>query len=93
MTNEKTTNSAASALSAGLGAWLPIETAPENQVEVLVFVPGHAPPVFAAQKICGEWCYSAATRYAPKDDFYGDAPVYPTFWQPLPEAHNVKWTA
>ena len=66
--------------------WQPIETAPKGLIEVLVFVPEHAPLVFTAKCIYGRWGCSSAGRFAPEDDFYGDAPINPTHWMPLPEA-------
>lgn len=68
--------------------WQPIETAPRDQTEVIVFAPDETPSVFTAKLISNEWCYSVAGRYAPEDDFYGDKPIRATLWMSLPEAPN-----
>ena len=70
--------------------WQPISTAPTDQEEVLVYVPDESPPVFTAMCIMGIWCYSRLGSYAPIDDFFGDAPLKPTTWQPLPLPPNAS---
>lgn len=64
--------------------WQPIETAPRC-VEVIVFAPSENPAVSTAELDAREWTYSRAGQYAPIDDFYGDGPLHPTHWMPLPE--------
>lgn len=64
--------------------WQPIETAPKDEREVIVFCPDNYPQVFTAAFVCGEWGCSVEDRCAPKDDFYGDSPKHPTYWMPLP---------
>lgn len=93
MTNEKTPDSAASVLSAGLGAWLPIETAPRDGTKILMACPWLG--------VCGpgEW---STDKYAKKprpywthwgERIWGVQRVradQPTHWQPMPEAPNAK---
>ena len=86
--HEQTRKQAITALSQARDAaleegWQPIETAPRDQTEILVFVPSRSPPVFTAQYIDG-WSASTEGRYAPEDDFYGDEDFEPTHWRPLP---------
>ena len=90
MTNEKTPDSAASALSAGLGVWLPIETAPKDGTHVLIkpkkygYMNGNqqSPPCvahwFVDPDLGGYWVISVSNI------------DIPGFWMPLPEAPNVK---
>lgn len=73
-----------SRLSRTEGEWRPIETAPKDGSEVIVFCPKNRPQVFTAAFVCGEWGCSVEDRCAPKDDFYGDSPKWPTHWMPLP---------
>jgi hypothetical protein len=64
--------------------WQPIETAPVDE-EILVFCPDVTPQIFTADydgKICS---FSVGGRYAPRDDFFGDDPMHPTHWMPLPK--------
>lgn len=69
--------------------WQPIETAPSDQVEVIVCDPKQNPPVFTAIMIFGSWYKSSGGRYAPEDARYGDEPSYPTMWMPVPAVPNV----
>ena len=65
--------------------WQPIETAPTNMMEVLVYVPDEWPTVFTAMCVMGKWGYSSAGRSTPFDDFFGDAPLNVEKWMPLPD--------
>lgn len=65
--------------------WRPIETAPKNQTEVLVFAPDEDPPVFTAQFITSGWSRSVSGYYKPIDEVYGDNEIRATHWMPLPE--------
>ena len=71
--------------------WQPIETAPKNMVEVLVFDPSNEPQVFTASYIDG-WSASVEDRYAPRDDYFGDAEKHPTHWMPLPDPPPTRDT-
>lgn len=64
--------------------WQPIETAPRDGTEVVVYCPGQRHPVFTASYIYG-WSCSVEGRYSPMDDFFGDEDKKPTHWMPLPE--------
>lgn len=66
-----------------MSKWQPIETAPKD-VEIIVFDPTNEPPVFTATQLY-EWVCSVEDRYAPRDEYFGDAPKKPTHWMPLPE--------
>ena len=60
--------------------WQPIETAPREQMAVVIlYDPAHNPTVFAGHLVFGDWEAEKVD-----DDFYGDGPVHPTHWMPLP---------
>ena len=65
-------------------AWMPIDTAPKDHAEVIIFVPGNAPPVFTAMFVY-DWSCSVEGRLAPQDDYFGDPHIEPTHWMPLPK--------
>lgn len=56
--------------------WQPIETAPDNGIRVLVFVPAFEgePRVMEARCDMGDW----------GDPVYGEWNCVPTHWMPLP---------
>lgn len=64
--------------------WQPMDIAPKNQQELILFDAGQEPQVFTGMNIDGEWCRSSSGSYAPLDDFYGDGKISPTAWMPLP---------
>lgn len=81
-TDDSSIDSAASALSAGLGAWLPIETAPKcSSTVILGFDPSWydiAVPMF--------W-----NEQKQRWQFYQiDNEIRPSHWMLMPEAPNVK---
>lgn len=65
-------------------SWWPMETAPLDQTEVLLRAPAETPKVFTAKYVGGEWVRSSSGRVAPNDSFFGDRPIAPTGWLPLP---------
>ena len=68
-----------------MSEWIPTgDSLPEPHVEVLVFAPEEEAVVFAAKIICDDWSRSSSNRYAPTDDYYGDARINVTHWMPLP---------
>lgn len=91
MTDEKTPDSAASALSAGLGAWLPIGTAPKDGAYVLV---SNGRGVWVARfkdqyqsgwrPACPWQSMMLNHDHIPSTKRKG----HPTHWMPLPEAPN-----
>ena len=84
-TDDSSIDSAASALSAGLGAWLPIETAPKDGTPVLVAWEGLSfHPVVA---------HSEGNQWGTLSAGFGFEPLCaPTHWQylPLPPPPEVK---
>ena len=90
--NERTTkpDSAASALSAGLGAWLPIETAPKDGSLILVTgCNGSKTVVAAAWKGPSEEDGFDKPRWVGWLGLYELGLAEPKFWHPLPEAPNA----
>ena len=96
---------AASELSAGLGAWMPIETAPKDGTRILVG--GKSPNGNRGYDAVGQAYWRREIKYAedsPRCDepegFYwasdntrsGQCAWYVTHWMPLPEAPNAKVT-
>lgn len=79
--------------AAGLGAWLPIETAPKDGTKILVFT-------IHGEIEIGEWCVIKRSHYEPAmpgffrlvedppDEFWNNN--YPKFWMPLPEAPDIQ---
>ena len=63
--------------------WQPIETAPKDQVEVIVYDPNYIPSVMTAKYVSG-WTISGADELA--YDMMGDLPPdpEPIHWMPLP---------
>lgn len=66
------------------GGWLPIETAPKDGTEVLLFCPDDQPQIVS----CKYWLgYSPGWMFT--DDTLAniaeEGPENPTHWQPLPE--------
>lgn len=89
MDENKGRAAATSELSAGLGAWQPIETAPKDGTTVIVFVPpgkyhsGRTVTVRWTERDIGYWHVDDGKR--------GPFPLRggePTHWMPLPEAPN-----
>jgi hypothetical protein len=64
--------------------WQSIETAPADFTEVIVYDPRLTPSVFTARCFEGIWGRSSGDISAVADDFYGDDPLHPTHWMPLP---------
>ena len=107
MTNEKTPDSAASALSAGVGAWLPIETAPAN-TDILCYSEDYEPRFFVGRYSLvekrDEVLVSESTHKSGRRRIYeerttterewgNECPSWgATHWMPLPEAPNVEVT-
>lgn len=94
-TMASSTDCAASALDDGLGAWLPIDTAPKDGTKIMMACPWLG--------VCGPGHWNE-DKYAKKPRPYwthwgeriwgalmirGDQP---THWQPMPEAPNVMCT-
>ena len=94
MENQEAKNEAligGSGLNAGLGAWLPSDTAPKDGTLFLVF------------ESCGEyaishWYVSSHVKYEPVGDLFRQVIIQEggawnsnhfDFWMPLPEAPNV----
>ena len=65
--------------------WQPIETAPNDQTEVIVFAPTENPQVFTAMQIEGEWQRASAGITAYRDSYFGDPDFFPTMWMRLPQ--------
>ena len=80
-TNDATPDGAASVLTAGLGAWLPIETAPKDGTEILVYTRSECFYVVAYDDV-----FSAPWRIRNDE---GLNRAVPTHWMPLPDAPNV----
>lgn len=59
--------------------WMPIETAPKDVNWVLLFIPGHVPPVAQATWDAGSW-WVFGDSIAPK----------PTHWMPLPKPPAIS---
>lgn len=64
--------------------WQPIESAPKDMVEIVIFAPDEKPRVFTAKWIHG-WSRSVSGEYKSLDDFFGDNDIRATHWMPLPE--------
>ena len=91
--NEATIGAVAS--TAGLGAWLPIDTAPKDGTEILMACPGLG--------VCGPGKWNK-NKYSKKprpywthwgERIWGSLRIrgdQPTHWQPMPEAPNVEVT-
>lgn len=65
--------------------WQPIETAPRDGTDVLLFVPWKGKDVMAvgwwAQAIGGHWCLAGGVEIDTDIFDYAD----PTYWMPLPD--------
>ncbi len=91
---------AASALSAGLGAWSPIETAPKDGTSILAWSPeygqrqtrmskyGKGSPGFAEWERGDGPLNSGWEWYEPRSGWISS--WSPTYWMPLPEAPNTN---
>ncbi len=77
---------AASALSAGLGAWLPIEMAPKDMARVVILYRPYNKKENELWSACATYCDGEFLD----DD--GDPMHTPEFWLSLPEAPNVEVT-
>lgn len=88
---------AASELSAGLGVWLPIETAPKDGTRVMLYYPKrneHEHPKI----VFGRWDINRYAKH-PNPYWTNDQETLwgirqlraapPTFWMPSPEAPNA----
>ena len=77
---DETPTGAASALSAGLGAWMPIATAPKDGSDILAYNPATRKHVVVFWKrdawIFPELVFSSSI----------------THWMPLPDAPNVEFS-
>lgn len=96
MSDQQNQNEAAcggSALTAELGVWLPIETAPKDETRILMVVSGFA--------VCIGWWFIEAGKWMTTDaEDYDDDGAWehtvsnteyrPTHWMPLPEAPNAR---
>lgn len=80
---EKAAVGARSALSEGLGAWLPIATAPKDGTEILVFTRYGNKYVVAYDDV-----FSNPWRVRNDEGISETAPIY---WMPLPEAPNAGY--
>ena len=72
------------ASSAGLMAWLPIETAPKDGTKLLVFDGGKITTAY--------WDGDSWELVVPSEGYRDSDTVYAKFWMPLPEAPNVEVT-
>lgn len=62
--------------------WKPIETAPKDHTEILVFEPGYG--VLTAKQVGGSWYPSAQDQMAYDGSESLMSQVSPTHWMPLP---------
>jgi hypothetical protein len=83
-TDDSSIDSAASALSAGLGAWLPIETAPKDGTGIIV-----------CSDTGNVWCnvkWEKRPRAGERWEHFtlGAIRFHPIYWMPIPKAPNVQ---